>query len=268
MADGEWLLFSDADVHFQKQSLRRAITYCHENQLDFLAVGPTLHGATLPLKIFIAQFLHLMGFGYSASRIRDPERVDVAGTGAFNLVRRPVLEGVGRFNDLKMEVLDDGGLGWIIKRAGGRVDLLGGVGEISVDWYPNLFAFVRGIEKNGFAFFQYSLPAVLIYAAGSWIIVLVTLVLPSFSELAIVSWICFVIYLLASAWSFKRTFGISPWMAFTLPVSFLLLPFIPLRAAILCLYRGGVHWRGTFYRLTELRKHQRVKVCDMIWKRK
>ena len=41
------------------------------------------------------------------------------GVGAFNLVRRDALEAAGGLASLRMEVIDDIGVGAIIKRAGG-----------------------------------------------------------------------------------------------------------------------------------------------------
>src|SRR5689334_11686200 len=41
-ATGEWLLFTDADVHFAPGTLRRVIAYCEARGIDFITTIPTI----------------------------------------------------------------------------------------------------------------------------------------------------------------------------------------------------------------------------------
>ena len=49
------------------------------------------------------------------------------------------------------------------------------------------------------------------------------------------------------------------------PVSFVMLPLIFLRAAILAIKRNGIQWRGTFYSLEELKANQRMKLVNLVF---
>jgi hypothetical protein len=41
-ASGEWLLFSDADVHYERGKLCRAIAYLESEQADHLSIMPEM----------------------------------------------------------------------------------------------------------------------------------------------------------------------------------------------------------------------------------
>lgn len=261
-ATGEWLLFTDADVHHRNDSLKKAIRYCCVHRLDFLAVGPQIISHSWLLSAFIFQFLHIVSLLYHRERSRDPRYHDAYGAGAYNLVKRSALERSQAFSSIKMEVLDDICLAWIVKRTGGRLDFLSGLDEIKIEWYRDLPGFVRGLEKNGFAPFEYSLRWLLLFLFGNFGIFAATLVAPLFAESKIALTIYFValaVYLAASGLTLKKVMGLSPWIALSLPVTFIGLPLVFLRAGWICARQGGIRWRGTLYRLEDLRREQRLR---------
>ncbi len=266
-ATGDWFLFTDADVHYGEKSLQKAIAHVRKQGLDFLAVGPGFTCSSVMLRAILLQLFHLLGLGYSKKRFQSPHAPDAVGTGVFNLVSRSAFQKSKGFEELRMEVIDDAGLAWLIKKTGVKVDFLSGVGELSLEWYPSFQAFVRGVEKNSFAIFQYSFPAAVFSTIGAYIVFFAVFVMPLvfggsnfyFSSLAI--------YMITSGFTAEKTLGLSPWLGFTLPFSFVVLPGIFLRTAILCMKRGGIYWRTTFYPLNVLRAGQRLKTLDFVFKK-
>ncbi|WP_324715887.1 glycosyltransferase [Carboxydochorda subterranea] len=71
MADGDWLLFTDADVHFAPDAVARAVGYAESEGLDHLAVAPRLSARGLWLQAVMASFSALMALLYSRERIRS-----------------------------------------------------------------------------------------------------------------------------------------------------------------------------------------------------
>ena len=45
VSSGEWLLFTDADIHFAPQTLKRALSYCIQYRKGFLALFPDIENA-------------------------------------------------------------------------------------------------------------------------------------------------------------------------------------------------------------------------------
>jgi len=259
-ARGAWLLFTDADVHFAPGALRRAIAYAEARGIDHLAVAPDLIVSSFAQDVVTMAFATAYMIGTRADAVSRPGSSAYAGVGAFNLVRRAVLDRTPGFSWLRLEVLDDVGLGLMLKKAGGRAAFAIGLGEVTITWYRSLAAMARGLEKNMFgAFCRYRASRlVAIVAAGA-------LFVPG-PIVALAAWPSPVFWLGASAVALvllnaallairtRRAF-----LAYALaPVGMVALLALVVRSAWRCLKDGGVTWRGTFYPLRELREGQRV----------
>ncbi len=150
-ATGEWLLFTDADVLFKPDVLRRALAYAESEQADHVVVFPLIIMKRPGEKMMIAFFQTLFTFGHRPWRVADPNTDDHMGVGAFNMVRRTAYETVGTYKALRMEVLDDMKLGKVIKKAGLRQRNVFGEDLISVRWAKGAMGVVDNLTKNFFA---------------------------------------------------------------------------------------------------------------------
>jgi glycosyltransferase involved in cell wall biosynthesis len=260
-ARGEWLLFSDADVHVAPGTLRRAVALAQARDWDMLAVVPRLEGATFALQVALCAFLR--GFNQSRRlwKVADPASRAYAGIGAFNLVRRAALERTQGWEWLRMEVLDDVGLGLLLKRSGARCGVAHGESRVHVVWYRDLPSMLRGLEKNTFPLLDCSFAR-----AAGMTLVLLAAELPAPIALAIAhpSWLplaCLVSLapaLVVGAASARRA-GLSSAAALLAPLGTLILAWTILRAGWLGRRRGGVAWRDTFHGSDQLRAGRRVE---------
>ncbi len=115
---GDWLLFTDADVLFKPDSLRRALAYAESVPADHVVLFPQMIMKRPGEYMMIAFFQTMFMFGHRPWKVADPSTDDHMGVGAFNLVRRRVYDAVGTYEALRMEVLDDMKLGKVVKKAG------------------------------------------------------------------------------------------------------------------------------------------------------
>ncbi|MGA8767394.1 MAG: glycosyltransferase family 2 protein, partial [Candidatus Acidiferrales bacterium] len=119
-SSGEWLVFTDADVHFRPDLLRRVIALAEMKGWDHLTLlaAPKLHtfGEKMALTFFGICFL----LGTRPWRANDPKSRGYTGIGAFQIVRRDAYEKAGTHRRLALEVVDDLKLGKIVKEAGFR----------------------------------------------------------------------------------------------------------------------------------------------------
>ena len=254
-ATGDWLLFTDADVLFKPDALRRALAYADSEPADHLVVFPRMIMKAPGEKMMIAFFQTLFVFGHRPWKVADPTTKDHIGVGAFNLVRRRVYEAVGTYAALRFEVLDDMKLGKVVKNAGFAQRNVFGADLVSIRWAKGAMGVVDNLTKNFFALMSFQWPRAL----------------ASCFALAFLNLMPFVGVFLAHGWPrwgyalalfsmFAIYVGMStqsdvPVYYFVLhPVSTFLFLYILLRSTFLTLWRGGVVWRGTFYRLPELRK--------------
>ena len=254
-ATGEWLLFTDADVLFKPDVLRRALSYAESERADHLVVFPLIIMKRPGEKMMIAFFQTLFTFGHRPWRVADPNTDDHMGVGAFNMVRRTAYETVGTYKALRMEVLDDMKLGKVIKKAGLRQRNVFGEDLISVRWAKGAMGVVDNLTKNFFAvlsfqwwrtvasavalFFLNMWPFIGLWLAHGWVRLPYAIALGSM----------FLIYLGMSVRS-----SIPPYYFVLHPVSTVLFEYTLLRSMFLTLRNDGVTWRGTKYPLEELRK--------------
>src|SRR6185312_8679857 len=154
-AKGEWLLFTDADVMFKPDALRRAVAYAEAEPADHVVLFPTMIMKQAGEKMMIAFFQTLFMFGHRPWKVAEPDTEDHMGVGAFNLIRRRVYDAVGTYKALRMEVLDDMKLGKVVKKAGYAQRNVFGADLISIRWAKGAMGVVRNLTKNFFAIMSF-----------------------------------------------------------------------------------------------------------------
>ncbi|QSO54591.1 glycosyltransferase [Alicyclobacillus curvatus] len=255
VASGDWLLFTDADVRFTRDAVETAMRFVLANEIDHLAMAPGIRANGFWLRAAVFMFLYNVVLVFKPQDAKRKNSAAFVGIGAFNLVRRTTYEKVGGHKSVALRPDDDLALGAVIKRSGFRQDFTGGTKLLDVEWYPSLREMTRGLEKNALAPFQYRFWK---FALG---VLLMLLVYdgPAVGAIVAEGWprLLFALAFVIEVYLFRltRTYsGVSSWWAFTLPLSAPILFFILVRSALLCLIRGGIVWRGTFYAIRELRK--------------
>ncbi len=254
-ASGEWLLFTDADVLFKPDSLRRAVAYAEAERADHVVLFPRMIMKRPGEKMMIAFFHVLFVFGHRPWKVADPQARDHMGVGAFNLVRRPVYDAVGTYRALRMEVVDDMKLGKVIKNAGFAQRNVFGEDLISLHWAKGAFGIVDNLTKNFFAVLSFQWPRTVACIVG-----LGFLNLGPFLGIWLAHGWARVPYAIALASLFAIYYGMSlrpaipPYYFFLHPVSTSLFMYTLLLSMVHTLSNDGIVWRGTKYPLEELRK--------------
>jgi glycosyltransferase involved in cell wall biosynthesis len=254
-ASGDWLLFTDADVLFKPDSVRRALAYAEAEPADHVVLFPRMIMKRPGEYMMIAFFQTMFMFGHRPWKVADPSTDDHMGVGAFNLVRRRVYEAVGTYEALRMEVLDDMKLGKVVKNAGFAQRNVFGGDLISIRWARGAFGIVNNLTKNFFAVLSFQSWRTIISALG-----LAFLNFGPFLGIWLAHGLARLPYAIALSSMFAIYIGISwrsavPAYYFLLhPVSTAMFIYTLLRSMVLTLWNDGIVWRGTKYRLEELRK--------------
>ncbi len=253
VASGTWILFTDADVVMEPSVLRRAIALVERDGLDHLTVAPFAHMPGRLLESFTASFGLFFTMFTRPWRIPDPASSSHVGIGAFNLVRASGYWDAGGHVSIRLSVDDDIRLGKVLKRAGLRSALALGQALIHVDWYPDLRALVRGLEKGVFAGLDYSLVKAASVTLGQVVLFLWPLagLLAGSWATALCAVALFVIGVLYVDQA--RVHDLPVWTVVLFPVCCVIFLWILWRSIVRTLARGGLDWRGTFYSLRELR---------------
>ncbi len=248
-----WLLFTDGDILFHPQALRRSLIAAERDGADHFVTLPTAIIRT-PNEGAVMGFLQVLGLWATRLwRVADPSTRDAVGIGAFNLIRTSAYQQLGGFESLRMEILDDLTLARRVKQARLRQRCAFAPAYVSIHWASGALGIVRGMTKNLFAIFGFH--ASLLLLACAW------LALFCIGPFAAALWtptrIPALLTLVAIASMYRTTgrfSGISTWNFFAFPFAAALFLYSMLRSTAVTLKNGGVEWRGTFYSLADLRR--------------
>lgn len=254
-ATGEWLVFTDADVRFSPDLLRRTLALVRRENWDHMTLL-----AALDLRGFweVTTIGYLgLGFalGFQPWKVSDPKSNTYFGVGAFQLVRRSAYEAIGTHRRLAMEVVDDIKLGKLIKLGGFRSGLATSQNLVQIRWHDGFLNVVRGLMKNLFAGYGYSVWTALISILGVLVFSILPFIAVWFTSGAarVACAVTCAVAILIEGRFVQETYQPALY-GFTHPIGAAVFIYMSLRATIGTLWRGGIIWRGTFYPLKELRK--------------
>jgi len=265
-AEGEWLLFTDADVHFAPTTLRRAIAYVIHQQADHLTLIPRTIQTGFWLDVAVRTFGLLFLLGTGAATVNRAGSRAFVGIGAFNLVKAETLSRTPGLEWLRLEPGDDVGLGMLIKQAGGITRLAFAQNDLSVEWYASVPAMFRGLEKNLFGpgcdyrwwRLVAQIVAIVSFVVAPWLMIGLGVMKgnPGLIVIGCAAVAAHIFFALLSP--AERRQEIYSLLLF--PAGLLMIAVMLWRAGYKCLKNDGVDWRGTHYPLAQLRAGQRVKL--------
>ena len=253
-AEGEYLLFTDADVFFERSVLRRAINHIQVNKLDHLSLSFTVPEVRGLLGILMLEALIGLFVMMKPWKAKEESKRYFIGVGAFNLVRASAYWQCGGHEKIAMCPVDDIMLGKLLKKRGFQQDNLYGNEFVQVQWYSNVPEMIEGLMKNSFAVFDFSIARVFVALAA------VTLfsIWPMLS-LLIVSGPAFVVnfVIVISRLLFCAFLSHTVKMELIHVLWALVTPYLTFymisKAVFATLYHKGITWRGTYYSLNDLK---------------
>lgn len=260
--DSEWVLFTDADIHFKPGALKKAVAYAVFKKTDHLALMPDIITKNYWLEVVVRTFGLMFLLGARVDELDKPDTQAVMGLGAFNLVKKSTLDKSKGIKWLRMEVIDDVGMGLLIKNAGGKSAFAMAQKLLSVAWYPSVRAMFVGLEKNIFgAAANYQIVRLLIIVGFIWLFIFAPFIILA---VATPTWLD-ILALLTLLWipammiTLKISSGARYSIGFFVPLGQFIFSLMMLWSGFTCLLRGGIIWRGTLYPVKQLKKYQRIK---------
>jgi hypothetical protein len=255
-ARGEWLLFTDGDVLFERDALRRALSAAVGRGLGHLAVVPRFVAPGFAERAFVTAFAALLSPALGVWQLPRAGTRAYFGIGAFNLVRGADYARAGGHARIAMEVVDDVKLGLLLRRSGVPQGVADSEGRVSVRWQRGFLPSVLGLVKNAFSAVEYRLGVAAGAFAGGVLLgavpIAVVILGPGVAPRALAG------AALAAASvhvgiSARRLAGGSGAEGLLAPACALLLGAVVLGSGLAARWRGAVVWRGTWYGLDDVR---------------
>jgi cellulose synthase/poly-beta-1,6-N-acetylglucosamine synthase-like glycosyltransferase len=252
-SSSNWILFTDGDIFFRRDALRRTLAFAESTGCDHLVTLPTPIMKTFGERMMIAFFAMTGSMLFRPWKIKDPKARDFVGFGAFNLIRRSAYEAVGTYQALRMEVIDDLMLGEAVKRGGLKQNCVVGPELVKLRWAKGAFGTIGNLRKNLFSLLRFSWLLILLtsiaaaaYHLGPWIGLIFA---PGWAKVGFVMAIAGIVLIY---FGISQRFQLSAWYFFTQPLGGVLFVHAMVASALSSLSHGGVHWRGTTYSIAEI----------------
>jgi glycosyltransferase involved in cell wall biosynthesis len=252
---GEWLVFTDADVHFAPDLLQRTIALADARGWEHMTLLGRAKMFTIGEKIAMTFFGLALVVGTRPWSAHDTNSQGYSGVGAFQMVRRSAYEKMGTHRRLAMEVIDDMKLGKLAKEIGARSGAAKAGNAVSVHWHAGVGNMIRGTTKNFFAASGYRVWLTLLQIFGLVLMFdMPVAALPFVHGWArVFATVAILLPLIATA-AVAIDFHAPIAYAITFPIGALIFAWMLARSMIVTLWQGGIVWRGTFYPLEELKR--------------
>jgi chlorobactene glucosyltransferase len=184
-AQGDWLLFTDADTWHEPNALRSTITQAIQENADLFTIGSEqeLPGfwdkALMPMAYLGISML------YPPKLVNNPDSPVAVANGQYMLIRRSVYTMVGGYArpDLRETLLDDRDLARVVKENGFKLRFLDGEGLVHVHMYNSLSEIWHGWRKNAYLGNRGGLPFFALQLIGLPMISIVPFLLPLLASL-------------------------------------------------------------------------------------
>jgi chlorobactene glucosyltransferase len=153
-AQGEWLLFLDADVIPSPDLLATLVERAEARRLDLLTLMPLLRLGSLAERLVLPAFMSLLYSLYPLDRVSDPTSPIAFANGQCLLVRRTAYQALDGHRAVRDSILEDTHLGQRAQAAGLRLEASAAPDLIAVRMYTGWRSLAEGLSKNAVAGFR------------------------------------------------------------------------------------------------------------------
>jgi hypothetical protein len=148
VAQGDWLLFTDADTVHKPYSLARAVIEANQRSAAMLSYSPEQEVHALWEKAVMPVIFGELAATYQPSRVSDPGSPAAAANGQYILISRQAYEAIGGHATVSGSLLEDVGLARAVKASGRKIFFRYGADAVRTRMYRSFAQLREGWTKN------------------------------------------------------------------------------------------------------------------------
>ena len=148
VAQGDWLLFTDADTCHIPGSTRRALADAVDHNAVLVSYSPEQELGSFWERVLIPFVYCRLSAKFSFARVNNPKLPDAAANGQFLMILRDVYQKIGGHAAIAGEVLEDVALARRVKQSGYQIYFTAPLGTVSTRMYRSFQALWEGWTKN------------------------------------------------------------------------------------------------------------------------
>jgi glycosyltransferase involved in cell wall biosynthesis len=148
IANGEWLLFTDADTVHLPGSLARSLDGAERNGAALLSYSPEQVVTSVWEKVVMPVIFAELASRYSPSQVSDPNSAVAAANGQYILITREAYDAVGGHAAMAGSLLEDVALARAVKGSGCKILFRYGGDAVRTRMYRSFAQLREGWTKN------------------------------------------------------------------------------------------------------------------------
>jgi chlorobactene glucosyltransferase len=262
-ANGELLLFTDADTVHSYNVMSLAVGQVVSQGLDALTAVPRLICNDFWTKITLPALMTFLHTRFSPLRVNDPDTKTGYFFGSFFIIGKSTYEAVGTHEGVRTELVEDGALGGKVKEGKFKMKMVRGEQHIEAVWARDLHTLWHGLRRLMIPiYYQNRTGAYLMTTAVFFILFAPFAFLPyllvagfagnlSSSILVAIELSTIALMIMANAVQCSKGAFESPAYAIAAPLSGAIVSFGFLSAIFDAKKKGAVSWRGRQYTVSE-----------------
>ncbi len=258
-AQGQWLLFTDADTTHKPWSIHTALQCAQRQDIDFLTLSPETQSESFWEKTVQPLAVSSLALWFDPEKVNDPKNKTVLANGQYLLIKKSVYEAIDGNESVKNEVVEDVELARKARERGFLVQFLNGTHLYSTRMYSCLKAILTGWTRIFTYLFNKNIPALLhkifLFAFFSLLPFFILLIEATvavtrpevfYPRLFLLSAaVCLFIIMIRAAGN--RLVKSNPWYALTHPIGSLVMIWILFCCIGRILFNRPSVWRGDQY---------------------
>ncbi len=262
-ARGEWVLATDADIVFHPKALAAGLWLAREERAELVSIFAFAECVSFWEKLLLPTFSMFLSTLFPFRMINDSNSSVAVASGGYILMRREMWAGLGGYEAIRSEMIDDLNTARIVKHSGHRIFAAITRDLLSTRMYESFQELWEGLRKHAFAGNHYSIPrtltgiAMLLLASFGLFLALfysavelvVTGVAGGADARAAGLWNVLVLtaaqFVIGAVlhWPFVRYLGLPAWYALLWPLAYIVYSVISLDAMTKTLLGRGVSWK-------------------------
>src|SRR4030081_818720 len=148
IAQGEWLLFTDADTVHLPGSLARSLDEAKRHGAALLSYSPEQVVVSIWEKAVMPVIFAELASRYSPSQVSDPNSAVAAANGQYSLIPRAAYDAVGGHAAIAGSLLEDVALARGVKQSGRKILFRYGGDAVRTRMYRSFAQLIEGWTKN------------------------------------------------------------------------------------------------------------------------
>ena len=150
IAKGKWLLFIDADTHYDTKVVEKALEHAIKEKIDMLSLVPQHLCQSFWEKVIQPIPLAMLPAISPLAKVNDPKSKVATAFGPFILIKKSVFDKVKGYETIKSKIADDAELAKLVKTSGFRLGLANAQNLMKIRMYDRFSEIWSGWSKNIF----------------------------------------------------------------------------------------------------------------------